>query len=639
MEESKLIELVDKLISCELPDESQKDSQILNNIVSNTQKHGHTPSCLKYHGNCRYGFPKLPSMKTIIAKPLPETMDKEERQKKLADAKVTLQKAMQLLENDKELDENISLADFVKLIDPQLSIEQYMDQISITERGKSIILKRTVKERMINNYNKEMIIAWNANMDIQLALDPYAVITYMVGYINKNDTGLTKFMKEAITKVPSNEAKEKLRALKTAYLTHRQIGASEAVYRVISSMRLKDSNITCIFVASGFPENRSVFYKKINDEPNCDHPDHQIVSENEDEDEDEDGDEDEDESKEEQQSNKGSLSTTAPIVEIEGCPGKFKSATSVIDKYAARPNYLKEMCLAQFAIGYTYQAKPPKTAVFDEDGNSNLKSMQKIFDQDTCLPRHIKLKDNLGNMRLRFQPAVLRIHTSKNKEGHEKYYSEMLLFSSWTDEENELSLQEVECLAEYIKRKDEIESNRQAIYPGEATIDYLESADLEILKPTHLLETLNGQGEQENSDDLEEEGIIDDPDFESFAYTGNLNLDGQQKFEDFKYKKICLPSDFELNHITRQLVPEQMNPMRKVLSACKDIAKSEKYPQIKIKPVRLILHGGAGVGKSKTIKAMALQAEKALRKAGHHPNHPRVLLAAFTGKAASLIGM
>ena len=77
-------------------------------------------------------------MKTIIAKPLPETMDKEERQKKLADAKVTLQKAMQLLENDKELDENISLADFVKLIDPQLSIEQYMDQISITERGEFV---------------------------------------------------------------------------------------------------------------------------------------------------------------------------------------------------------------------------------------------------------------------------------------------------------------------------------------------------------------------------------------------------------------------------------------------------------------------------------------------------------------------
>ena len=40
---------------------------------------------------------------------------------------------------------------------------------------------------------------------------------------------------------------EKLNTLKTAYLTHRQIGASEAVYRVVPSMKLKDSNIKCIF--------------------------------------------------------------------------------------------------------------------------------------------------------------------------------------------------------------------------------------------------------------------------------------------------------------------------------------------------------------------------------------------------------
>ena len=127
-----------------------------------------------------------------------------------------------------------------------LSEDDYIRYISITKKGKSIILKRDVKERFINNYNKEMMIAWNANMDIQLALDPFAVITYIVNYMNKDETGLTKFMKEAINTIPSNEAKEKLRALKTAYLTHRQVGTSVAVYRINSSMQLKDSNIKCI---------------------------------------------------------------------------------------------------------------------------------------------------------------------------------------------------------------------------------------------------------------------------------------------------------------------------------------------------------------------------------------------------------
>ena len=45
-----------------------------------------------------------------------------------------------------------------------------------------------------------------------------------------------------------------------------------------------------------------------------------------------------------------------------------------------------------------------------------------------------------------------------------------------------------------------------------------------------------------------------------------------------------------------------------------------------------------GVGKSATIRAISTQAENILRNAGDEPNHPRVLLCAFTGKAANLIG-
>ena len=115
-------------------------------------------------------------------------------------------------------------------------------------------------------------------------------------------------------------------------------------------------------------------------------------------------------------------------------------------------------------------------------------------------------------------------------------------------------------------------------------------------------------------------------------------MEGRQQFEDFKYQKICLPSEDDLAQMTRQLVPEQMNIMRKVISSCKDIVKSQKNPQLKRNPVRLIVHGGAGVGKSQTIRVVSMQAEKILRKAGQHPNRPTVLKSAFSGKAASLIG-
>ena len=621
MDENEVSKLADELITCKLPED---ESSNLYSIVHSVQRHNHTKSCLKKHGKCRYAFPKLPSKRTVIAKPLPDDMDKEMKQKITADAKKTLERAIEVLEQT-DLDENMELADFVKKLNLDITVDEYMSHISITKRGKTLILKRDFKERFVNNYNIEMMTAWNANMDIQLALDPFAVITYIVNYVNKDESGLTTFMKEALTKVPTNDAKEKLKALKTAYLTHRQIGASEAVYRINPSMLLKDSNIVAIFVNSGFPENRSEFYRKVCDD---------LVEELEDE---ELLDSDDEEAKENNENKQGKLSSTNPKIEIDGRVGKYQKAISMIDRYSNRPNFLKFMCLAQFATSYIYQAKPPKTAVFDKDGVSELRSEQKIFNHDIYLPRHIAIKNGFRNMRLRHKPAVLRIHNSKYKNGHEKYYSEMLLFSHWVDEKKELPMDEDACYKEFVKRRDEIVLNRKTIYPGEEIIDLLEGEDLILQRPEHLLETLDGQGNQENADDLEE-GIIEDPEFESFSYTGNLDMEGREQFEDFKYKKICLPNDSELDHITRQLVPEQMNVMREVISCCKDIIKSENNPNHKKKTCRLIVHGGAGVGKSQTIKAISMQAEKLLRKVDHHPNKPRVLLAAFTGKASSLIG-
>ena len=58
---------------------------------------------------------------------------------------------------------------------------------------------------------------------------------------------------------------EQLNALKHAWFKFRQIGASEAVYRIIPGLHLIASNISCVFVASGYAENRSVFFQKVNE--------------------------------------------------------------------------------------------------------------------------------------------------------------------------------------------------------------------------------------------------------------------------------------------------------------------------------------------------------------------------------------
>ena len=394
-------------------------------------------------------------------------------------------------------------------------------------------------------------------------------------------------------------------------------------------MKLKDSNIATIFVSSGFPENRSVFYKKVEGE----NDDVNQICINDNKNDEFGGNDDNDDIDDDD----FQLSSKDPI-KIEGRDGLYKQSIPVHERYAARPKSLESMCLAQFATSYKYSKNPPKKAVFEE-GSSTSVSSQTIFNSEILLPTCISLvPKDLGYMNLRLTPAVLRNHNSSKKEGVEQHYAEMLLFSSWKDEIKDLDRGLDTCFDQYLEKKTEIDLNKKAMFPGESKIDYLEDKEIELasMRPTHIYDTLNSQGEQQNKDDLEV-GAVDDPKYESRGYTGNLNLEEGKQFEKRKYRKFCLPNESEMHFMTRRLVPEQMSALRKVIAACKNVVKCRKNPKIKPKPVRLAILGGQGVGKSETIKTIAMHAEKILRLEGTAPKHPNVIVCAFTGKAASLI--
>jgi hypothetical protein len=549
------------------------------------------------------------------AKKLLIDMDEKERIKKKSKASKTLSDAEKLL-IDTNSDENMTLEEFYIAI--STTENEYVEALQISERGKVLILKREINERNINNYNPEMILAWNANMDIQMVVDPYAVISYIASYMNKDDTQTTPFLREALHAAAGKEAKEKLRALKEAYISHRQVGGSEAAYKVNPSLRMKVSNITCIFVVSGFPKNRSLFYRRVKDD-----------------DEDADGNElgeEEMEDDEEDEEFEDIQPPEAKRVKIEGRPGTYTVSISVIDRYVARPQHLDDMCLGQFAICYIYAPKVPKRIIFNDDGCSTEFSEKKIFEEEVTeedrflydtvvafeeesfsseimdtetegeaqqdlhhlLPNYISLKDGLGMMRLRAHPAVMRIHTSKKKVDYEQQYSELLLFTNWRNEEDEFHPDNGKnCIRVYNERLELIKRNKESIYPGEGTIDLLENMDLDLQRPSHIYDMLDGERQQQEEDDLVV-GAENDPQFESFAYTGNLAQGENAHSESFKYRIVKVPKDDELRHRTLRLVPEQMNILRKVCHYCRDVVKSKKKHGHKVKPLRLIIHGGAG---------------------------------------------
>ena len=573
--EAEAVKLADELISCRLPDKTEEP---LFDIVNQSQRHKHTKSCLKYNGHCRYGFPKLPSPKTIVAKPLELTHpNMKEAEKDELKARVTevLGAAKKLLE-DPNFDENMSIEQFCTEI--KTNVNEYLKLLSISNRGKVLILKRQCNERYLNNYNPEMITAWNGNMDIQLVVDPYAVISYIASYMNKGETQTTPFLRETLRANAGKTTKEKLKALKETYLTHRQVGASEAAYKVLPSLKLKNSNISCVFVVTGFPKNRSTFFKRVRE-----NDDSEGVNE-----QDEDAEYESDDDTEEV----GQLKSKR--CKIEGKEGTYEEAITIIDRYIARPKYLKSMCLAQFAISYISASRVPKRITFDIDGCSNEYSNQSVFITSENLPRYISLESfGLGKMRLRSVPAVMRIHSSKKKEGHEQQYAELLLYTAWENEKELHAESAKECIKTYHDNINEIQENKEIIYPGEGTTDLLENLDLEVQKPQHIFDMLDGQREQEQDDDLEI-GDVDDPHFESFAYTGNLAQENKVNYETSKYRKIWMPSQDEINFLTRRLVPEQLNILRKVEGYCKDIIKSNGNLSHVVEPLRIIVHGGAG---------------------------------------------
>jgi energy-coupling factor transporter ATP-binding protein EcfA2 len=103
------------------------------------------------------------------------------------------------------------------------------------------------------------------------------------------------------------------------------------------------------------------------------------------------------------------------------------------------------------------------------------------------------------------------------------------------------------------------------------------------------------------------------------------------------YRRVDIPSAAELKKNTRSLDEYQMEVVNIGIKYAKDIVKARKEGnKIPTAPL-LMVHGGAGAGKSTVIKVLAQWMQKILQKEGDEIECPCVLKAAFTGTAASNI--
>ena len=282
----------DMFITCSLNpntvhEDKSKGKKIVD-IVNEVNCHNCTKKCKSFEGKCRYSFPRYPLKETLV-------IDKNEFKDKLDQNSYEPQsndKYKKILNDVEEALSDPEMIEFImnqyskgnteeeyhknmsKRIDLLLQIageiryEDYVEAIKRSKRfGSTVLLRRDVDETMINNYNPEWALSWNANHDIQPVLDYFAVITYVTDYWAKSDEETTEHLKEAALALKSEKnQRKKCQQMANTFLTHRQMSECEAYYKILPNLHLKYSSIDTVFIPSDKKELRSRFLKKLEDD-------------------------------------------------------------------------------------------------------------------------------------------------------------------------------------------------------------------------------------------------------------------------------------------------------------------------------------------------------------------------------------
>jgi DNA replication protein DnaC len=195
-------DFIDKYISAQLPPDDE-ESRFLYQLVSRLQVHHHTNSCLKGKRTCRFDFPRLVSGTTRIK--------------------------------------------------------------TVTDTGspaRFYVLRRGEHDKWINPYNKDVLMAWQANMDIQIVGSKYAAAVYVCTYVCKHEPDMIREMiSKTIGSLPATASpRQKLSKLGNVILTHRILSGQESAFRMCG-LQLVYSTRATIYI-NARPLNKRFRMKK-----------------------------------------------------------------------------------------------------------------------------------------------------------------------------------------------------------------------------------------------------------------------------------------------------------------------------------------------------------------------------------------
>ena len=270
--------------------------------------------------------------------------------------------------------------------------------------------------------------------------------------------------------------------------------------------------------------------------------------------------------------------------------------TSLIDRYAARPDQLNDMCLAEFAANYTtcsgqelQEDETSDVLLTTEDGNSG-----------KC--ESIKLKNNLGRMYKRKREAVIRFHRfNQEKEPSKVYRSKIMLYVPWRNESSDLPGGYMNFRSHYEDKIDDILENERKYTQNATEIDEAIDDLTEHGPPQHAWDQV-APGAAEQQAQAEAEGSEEMRTIEPEDLDANAAIFQQQQTIPFierfnvEANRELFPPD-QYCELMRGLNTKQQQVVNFHRKWCKDAVVAVKKGEA-IKPYKVFVSGPGGVGKS-----------------------------------------
>ncbi|GBM80454.1 ATP-dependent DNA helicase PIF1 [Araneus ventricosus] len=283
-------DFIDQFITCEYKEDDP---------YVQLQMHRHSHACYKGKRNkqkCRFNFPMPVMPKTMILEPLGEDEDKEPERERLS----AIRKQMVYYSKNK-LD--VAFEEMLTILN--MTKENYIFAIRSSLKKPQVFLKRKSTEVNINGYNKDILHLFESNMDLQFVLEEYGIASYIIKYISKVDSGLSKILRDAASdaKKGYKSIKEKFRSIANVFLNSNLMSAQEAAYHLLS-LPLSKCSRKVIYINTSPREERARMLKT-NAELRC-------------------------------------LNEDSTEVYMK----------DLFEKYSTRPGTLEDICLAQFVSEY-----------------------------------------------------------------------------------------------------------------------------------------------------------------------------------------------------------------------------------------------------------------------------------------------